>query len=97
MSDKLRDDRIAKLEKIKALSIDPWGRRYEPTAPIADVREMYQPATADRDERPVSGIKVVGRMIANRRQGKLGFINIQDRTGIIQGMMRLNALGELTV
>jgi len=88
MSDKLRDDRIAKLEKIKALNIDPWGRRYEPTAPIADVREMYH------DERPVAGVKIVGRMIANRRQGKVGFINIQGRTGIIQGMMRLDALGE---
>src|SRR5689334_20750434 len=35
-------------------------------------------------------VKVAGRMMAKRGQGKVSFVNLQDRTGIIQLFVQAN-------
>src|SRR5882724_7661402 len=39
-------------------------------------------------------VKIAGRMIAKRGQGKVSFVNVQDRSGSIQLFVQANAVGE---
>jgi lysyl-tRNA synthetase class 2 len=39
-------------------------------------------------------VKVAGRMMAKRGQGKVSFVNLQDRSGVIQLFVQANSVGE---
>jgi len=81
--------RKEKLGKIRALGIDPYPASSERSHTISEVLE-------DR-ESWISGQKTVtltGRLIAMRRQGKLGFGNLEDATGKIQLYVSQAELGE---
>src|SRR5690349_15032403 len=40
-------------------------------------------------------VKVAGRMMAKRGQGKVSFVNLQDRSGSIQLFVQANAVGDV--
>ena len=46
------------------------------------------------DANPIN-VKVAGRMMAKRGQGKVSFVNLQDRSGVIQLFVQANAVGEV--
>jgi len=76
-------DRMARLEKWKALGVDPFGRRTDDLADIASARALHQGV----DVTPHDGgtaTKVAGRIVLLRDIGKLIFITISDWTGKIQ-------------
>src|SRR4051812_8033559 len=76
-------DRVKKLEKWKALGVDPYGKRVDAIARIADARALHKGV----DVTPHDGAetaRVAGRIVLLRDIGKLIFITIQDWTGRIQ-------------
>lgn len=81
--------RQEKLEKIKALGIDPYpvvsSRSHLISALLLDKEGWIQ-----RSE----NVTIAGRLVAMRRQGKLGFGNVEDVSGKIQIYVQQNALGE---
>jgi lysyl-tRNA synthetase class 2 len=81
--------RQEKLEKIKALGIDPYpvvsSRSHLISALLID-----KDAWIAREER----VTIAGRLVAMRRQGKIGFGNIEDVSGKIQIYVAQNELGE---
>jgi hypothetical protein len=81
--------RKEKLEKIRALGIDPYPSSSERTHRIAEVLE-------DRESRieQAQTVTLTGRLIAMRRQGKIGFGNIEDASGKIQIYVSQSELGE---
>ncbi len=81
--------RKEKLSKIRALGIDPYPVQSERSHKIAEVLK-------DRPQWIESGssVTLAGRLIAMRRQGKIGFGNIEDDSARIQIYVSQAELGE---
>ena len=90
MRNKYEQDRIDKLLQLSSLGVEPYGRAYPDTRPIADIRELCQSAPAD-----APAVRAAGRIMAIRAHGKAGFLDLVDRTGRIQLYMRKDDLSEL--
>jgi lysyl-tRNA synthetase class 2 len=91
-SDRYAQDRLAKLERIAALGVDPWGGRFEGRQSIGAVRALWQEEFGDRGP----NVRVAGRVMARRHMGRLVFMDLQDWTGRIQicaGKGRVSDLG----
>jgi lysyl-tRNA synthetase, class II len=88
-----RSARIARVESIRARGDDPYPVRFDRTHTLAEVREHWDmrldPAT-DSDE----GVRVAGRVVLLRGQGKLVFATIRDGTGVLQLFVNKAVLGD---
>ncbi|HEX5691756.1 MAG TPA: lysine--tRNA ligase, partial [Roseiflexaceae bacterium] len=86
----LQQQRLAKLERLRAAGIDPYPPRAERTHTIADLLEAFD-TLAERDER----VTVTGRIVGARRvMGKLAFAHIEDGSGTIQLWLSKADLGD---
>ena len=81
--------RKEKLEKIKSLGVDPYPIDSNRTHYISALLEDKDKWIAQAEE-----ITIVGRLVAMRRQGKIGFGNIEDISGKIQIYVAQNLIGE---
>ncbi len=81
--------RQQKLEKIKAMGIDPYPVESSRSHSISNL-------LSDKDSwiAAETQVTIAGRLVAMRRQGKLGFGNIEDASGKIQIYVQQNSLGE---
>ena len=81
-----------KLAKIAALGLDPWGRRFDDHMAIAEVRALPLP---EGDPAPVGPrVRVAGRIMLRRGQGKVVFLQVRDWTEQIQVFVGKNQVGE---
>jgi lysyl-tRNA synthetase class 2 len=87
----LAEVRADKFRQIEALGVDPWGHRFDGRRPIREVRGL--PAGPFDDANP-SGlqVRVAGRVVRHRTGGKLQWLELQDQSGRIQIMARVNRL-----
>ncbi len=88
----LESVRREKLEKIAALGLDPWGSRFDDHASIAAVRALSVPEPGS--ETPGPSVRVAGRIVLRRGQGKVHFLQLRDWTGQIQIFLGKNQVGE---
>jgi lysyl-tRNA synthetase, class II len=88
----LEADRRAKLEKIRALGIDPFGQRIDGLQSIAAARDL--PKNASVPEPTDVAVKIAGRLIFIRDMGKLWFVRLRDESGEIQVALDAKRLGE---
>lgn len=88
----LESVRRDKLEKIAALGIDPWGRRFDDHRPIGEVRTL-DAAPSGSDEAG-SVVRVAGRILLRREQGNVVFLQLGDWTDRIQVMIGKKQVGE---
>lgn len=88
----LTEARLEKLRAIEALGIDPWGHRFDDTTPIGMIRQL--PADPFDETKPGPQVRTAGRVMRYRTAGKLLFVEIQDQTGRIQLMIRVNKITE---
>lgn len=84
--------RLAKLEKIEQLGIDPWGQRFDGHLHIDAARAKCP------EENGVDGetVRVAGRLVRWSDSGKLRFGHIQDYTGKIQIAISKKEVDETT-
>jgi lysyl-tRNA synthetase class 2 len=80
--------RLEHLHQIEALGVDPWGQRFDNTQPIGEIRAL--PAAPFDESKPGPKVRAAGRVLRYRTGGKLLFLEIQDQTGRIQLMIRIN-------
>jgi lysyl-tRNA synthetase class 2 len=92
---KLESQRRANREQVRSMGLDPYGNRADGIISTADARARYDEA-ADKehqaagktpppgfvDRRPV--VKVAGRVMLHRDNGKLIWMNVRDQTGDVQ-------------
>ena len=92
---KLESQRRANREQVRSMGLDPYGNRADGIISTADARAQYDVA-ADKehqaagktpppgfvDRRPV--VKVAGRVMLHRDNGKLIWMNVRDQTGDVQ-------------
>ena len=94
---RLTEQEIVRRNKIQDLidkGIDPFGSRYDRTATTKSIKEAYLDKTREELEEMHETVKIAGRIMTKRRQGKIGFMHIQDRYGQIQIFLRYDLLGE---
>jgi lysyl-tRNA synthetase, class II len=98
MSDEPRESleevRIEKLERIASLGLDPWGQRFDGHQAIADVRALPIPDGTD-SEQPGPTVRVAGRIMLRRGQGKVVFLDLRDWTDHIQIFVGKKQVGDL--
>ena len=87
----LEKARRDKLDKLRELGIDPWGKRFDGVVPIAAVRATGE--TIDKAAEDGPTVRVAGRIMLLRSAGSLVFINLVDRTGRIQIMLGKKQVG----
>jgi len=75
---KLEQQRQEKLSRIKELGIDPYGSRYEGAESAEEIKSKFQ--EGDQTQQA----KAAGRIVLLRDIGKLIFMTLRDRSGIIQ-------------
>ena len=86
--------RRQKMEDLRAQGIDPFGHAYARTHRSGDIRREYGMCTKEELEEKNVTVKVAGRIMTKRRQGKAGFMHIQDVDGRIQIYVRKDDIGE---
>jgi lysyl-tRNA synthetase class 2 len=84
--------RRAKLERLRAEGVDPFPPSFAGVVPIAEVHAAHGelPAGQDSQER----VRVAGRLHARRGQGRMAFLDVDDRSGRLQLQARADVLGE---
>ena len=88
MSERLFEERWAKVGKLRALGVEPYGGRYDGARRVAEVREAYSPLLEGLRTR------LAGRLMAMRRHGKSTFADLRDLSGRIQLYFQQDRLGE---
>ncbi len=87
--DVLVQQRLKKLEAIRALGIDPYPHRYRPSHTAQQVLALLQPEAPAPAE-----VKVAGRVMANRSMGKAAFMDLHDSSGKVQVYLRRDHVNE---
>lgn len=86
--------RKKKLAEIEALGADPFPHRFDQTTNVVEIVTGYaeRDAAALESERPA--VRVAGRIVALRLQGKAAFAHIQGGGRRLQIYVRLDVVGE---
>jgi lysyl-tRNA synthetase class 2 len=84
----LRDERLRKLEELKALGVNPYPAEAHRTHTINDI-------TTNFDALNGKEVTVVGRLMATRKFGKLAFLVLRDMSGQIQLFLKSDTVAPL--
>ena len=92
VEDDPRKVRLAKREAILAEGKNPYGSAYRYTHHVDELNRLY--ADLEDGATTEDQVKVAGRIMAIRDQGKIMFIVLRDYGNDIQLFCRINSLGE---
>jgi lysyl-tRNA synthetase, class II len=87
-----RDDRRAKLERLRSEGIEPFPHQFEGVRPIERIHMEH--AGLGAGEETDASYRVAGRLNARRGHGGAAFLDIVDRSGRLQLHARRDGLGE---
>ena len=85
--------RLEKLRRIAEMGIDPWGQRFDGHQAIAGVRALDVPRDLGTDAKGAR-VRVAGRIMLRRGQGKVVFLDLRDWTERIQVFVGQKQVGE---
>src|SRR3954465_9965208 len=77
--------RREKLEALQKSGVNPFGRAFETSGSIAEVREKFAEGTV---------LRAAGRITAHRVMGKSHFVDLPDSTGRIQVYIHAKEVGQ---
>lgn len=86
--------RREKLTTLRELGIDPFGKKYERTYWAKEIITQFDHLSKEDLEQAEHEVRIAGRMMAKRGQGKASFAHIQDFSGRIQIYVREDRVGE---
>src|SRR5690349_2866636 len=90
--EELEQQRLAKIEALRAAGVDPYPVRFDRTHTAAQIHEAHEgiePGASTGQQ-----ASVAGRLMLKRDQGKLCFAELQDGSGRIQLFVERAALGD---
>jgi lysyl-tRNA synthetase class 2 len=87
-----RDRRMAKLDALRGAGVEPYPYRFDRSVTVPELRERWGslPPGAETDER----VRVAGRVVLIRRQGRLTFATVRDRDATVQLFVSKSVAGE---
>ncbi len=85
--------RKQKLDTLRELGVEPFGKRYDVSHSLKDVRGFFVEGAT---EETLSGceVSVAGRIMTRRDMGKSAFADLKDGSGRMQIYVQKNAVGE---
>lgn len=89
---KLNDQMLVrrqKLDKIRALGVEPYGQKFNWDHHVADIRR-----DAEELEKNETHVRIAGRIMIRRGQGKTAFCVLRDQSGDIQVYFKRDELPE---
>lgn len=81
--------RREKLEKIRALGVEPYGQKFDWDHHAVDIRKEAE--TLEKEE---THVRIAGRIMIRRGQGKTAFCVLRDQSGDIQVYFKRDELPE---
>src|SRR5579862_3305613 len=94
LDQKIYELRKEKLKQIEALGQRAYPYRFETSHSIPQVIDGYSTKTSEELEAPRVDVRVAGRLMSIRVQGKAGFAHVQQGGKRLQIYVRLDAVGE---
>src|SRR2546426_11398514 len=70
------------LERLRARGVEPFALHFQPTDSLAQIRERH--SSMPPDQQAAERVRVAGRIVLLRRQGKLTFASLRDVSGDLQ-------------
>lgn len=86
--------RRQKIEELKQLGFEPFGERFERTHMASSICKELEQYNKEEIEAKNMFVKIAGRVMSKRLQGKAGFAHIQDVSGKIQVYVRKDQVSE---
>ena len=86
--------RREKAEKLRELGLDPFGHRFDVTSNSKKIKEEYENSSKEELEISKNEVIIAGRIMSKRRNGKAGFMDLQDKFGNIQVYISISDVGE---
>ncbi|MGG6312096.1 lysine--tRNA ligase [Paenibacillus macerans] len=83
-----------KLDELRGLGIDPFGKKYERTHTAGDILRQYDEVSKEELEEKHVEVSIAGRIMAKRGMGKASFAHLQDLSGKIQIYVRQDSVPE---
>jgi lysyl-tRNA synthetase class 2 len=87
-----RARRLAKLDALRARGVDPYPVRFDRTHTSAEVLEHWGHIEAGAEIGDI--VRVAGRIVLLRRQGRLTFATLRDGAGTIQLFVSRSEIGD---
>jgi lysyl-tRNA synthetase, class II len=84
--------RRAKLERLRDDGVEPFPHAYPGVQPVSAVHAAHAALPAGEDSE--AHYRVAGRLHARRGQGRMAFLDLDDRSGRIQLQAKVDVLGE---
>lgn len=86
--------RREKMEELRQHGIDPFGQAFQRTHKTGQLQVEFENMSKEELHDLGKEVTVAGRIMTKRRQGKAGFMHIQDVEGKIQIYVRKDEIGE---
>ncbi len=89
-AEEIKSIRIGKLDHLLAKGLSPYGGRFECSHNIAQVLACFPSLDEKGEDKEVT---LAGRIMANRKHGKVLFVDLQDQTGKMQLFIKADNVG----
>jgi len=86
--ERITEQRVDSLSRIRARGIDPYPHCYHPSHTIREAITLFQ-----QQEQSSQDISVAGRIVSRRSIGKMCFLDIRDSSAKVQLSFRYDILG----
>lgn len=84
-----------KLDELRRMGIDPFGKKYERTHTAKEIADAYTDKSKEELDELKVEVRIAGRIMQKREMGKAGFVHIQDISGKIQVYIRRDTVGDV--
>ena len=93
LEQELFEQRFKRIGEIEALGYRPYGRRFEFTHTIPQIRAAYESRTAEELQSRI-GVRIFGRLETIRRMGKAGFAHLLQGGERLQIYVKKDSLSQ---
>ena len=87
-------NRLAKLDELRELGLEPYPTRYRVEESIRDAKRRFAHTTAEELEAERPEVRLAGRLRAVRGHGKVSFVDLSDGAEQFQLYLRRDDLDE---
>ena len=88
----IRAQRLERVDELRASGVDPYPYRFERSSDIGPVRVEWSSIEAGTETGSI--VRLAGRLMLKREQGRLTFGQLRDRSGEIQLFVSAGVLGK---
>src|SRR5215467_8072793 len=87
-----RARRLADVDELRAAGVDPYPVRFDRDRTLGELRAQF--GALEPGVTTDATVRVAGRILLLRRQGKLSFATVRDQSGSVQLFVSSDEVGE---